>query len=181
MEPQEAQELQEQHEHAAHDRSLRPVSFTISVLAVLVAIVTVLGHRAHTHAVLAQTRASDEWNFYQAHKIRQYDTQLTVDMLSALPARDPAAAGKLVATYQAHLKKWNQELVDSQKAAQTEEDEVEKAERRADRFDFGEALLEIGLVIASITLLTRQRSYWLLGIGFGVAGLLATALGFLAR
>jgi hypothetical protein len=181
MEPQEAQELQEQHEHAAHDRGLRPVSFTISVLAVLVAIVTVLGHRAHTHAVLAQTRASDDWNFYQAHKIRQYDTQLTVDLLSAVPARDPAAANQLVQTYQAHLKKWNQELVDSQNEAKKEQTEVEHAERRADRFDFGEALLEIGLVIASITLLTRQRGYWLLGIGFGIAGLIAAALGFVVR
>lgn len=181
MEPQEAQELEEQHEHAAHDRSLRPVSFTISVLAVLVAIVTVLGHRAHTQAVLAQTRASDNWNFYQAHKIRQYDTQLTVDMLSALPARDPAATNQLLESYKAHLKKWNQDLIDSQNQAQKEQDEVEKAERRADRFDFGEALLEIGLVIASITLLTRQRSYWLLGMGFGAAGLIATGLGFLVR
>jgi hypothetical protein len=181
MEPTEAQELQEQHEQASHDRSLRPVSFTISVLAVLVAIVTVLGHRAHTHAVLAQTRASDQWNFYQAHKIRQYDTQLTVDLLSALPARDPAANGKLIAGYQAHLKKWNQELIDSQSAAEAQEKEVQQAERRADRFDFGEALLEIGLVIASITLLTRQRGYWLLGIGFGAAGIIAAALGFILR
>lgn len=181
MEPQEAQELQEQHEHAAGDRSLRPVSFTISVLAVLVAIVTVLGHRAHTQAVLAQTRASDDWNFYQAHKIRQYDTQLTVDLLSALPARDPAAANQLLESYRAHLKKWNQDLIDSQNEATKEQTRVEQAERRADRFDFGEALLEIGLVITSITLLTRQRSYWLLGMGFGAAGLIATALGFLVR
>jgi hypothetical protein len=181
MEPQEAQELQEQHEHAAYDRTLRPVSFTISVLAVLVAIVTVLGHRAHTQAVLAQTRASDEWNFYQAHKIRQYDTQLTVDLLSALPARDPAAAGQLVEGYQAHLKKRNRDLIDSQNAAQVDENDVRQAERRADRFDFGEALLEIGLVITSITLLTRQRSYWLLGMGFGAGGLVAAALGFVVR
>ncbi|HTV81221.1 MAG TPA: DUF4337 domain-containing protein [Acidobacteriaceae bacterium] len=153
----------------------------MSVLAVLVAIVTVLGHRAHTQAVLAQTRASDQWNFYQAHKIRQYDTRLTVDLLSALPVRDPAAASKLLAGYQAHLKKWNQELIDSQNAAQTEESEVRQAERRADRFDFGEALLEIGLVITSITLLTRQRSYWLLGMGFGAAGIVAAALGFVVR
>lgn len=181
MEPQEAQELEEQHEHASHDRSLRPVSFTISVLAVLVAIVTVLGHRAHTHAVLAQTRASDDWNFYQAHKIRQYDTQLTVDMLSALPARDSASAARLVAGYQAHLKKWNQELIESQNEAKQEQTEVEHAERRADRFDFGEALLEIGLVITSITLLTRQRSYWYIGMAFGLIGVLAAALGFTIR
>lgn len=181
MEPTEAQEIQEQHEHAAHDRSLHPVGFTISVLAVLVAIVTVLGHRAHTHAVLYQARASDQWNFYQAHKIRQYNTQLTVDLLTSLPLRDDAAAKKILDGYESHVQKWNQDLIESQNAATALEEEVHRAERRADRFDLGEALLEIGLVIASITLLTRQRGYWYLGMGFGCAGIVAAALGFLVR
>ena len=42
----------------------------------------------------------------------------------------------------------------------------------------GEALLEIGLVIASITLLTRQRGYWFLGMAFGMVGIVAALLGF---
>jgi len=178
MDASEAQELQEQHEHAAHDRSLRPVSFTISVLAVLVAIVTVLGHRSHTEAVLHQARASDDWNFYQSHKIRQYDTELTTELLTELPVKDPAAAAKVLDGYKTHLQKWNQDLNDSEAAARAQEEEVSKSESRAARFDLGEALLEIGLVIASITLLTRQRGYWFFGMAFGLAGLLVAALGF---
>jgi hypothetical protein len=179
MEATEAHELQEQHEHAAGDRSLHPVSFTISVLAVLVAIVTVLGHRSHTEAVLAQARASDQWNFYQARKIRQYDTLLTEDLLATLPARDPAAATKIIDGYKNHLQKWNQDLADGERTATQQEEEVHRFEKRADRFDLGEALLEIGLVIASITLLTRQRGYWYMGICFGIVGLIAASLGFL--
>ena len=53
------------------ESGMRRVSLAISVLAVLVAMVTVLGHRTHTEAVLAQTRAADQWNLYQAKKIRQ--------------------------------------------------------------------------------------------------------------
>lgn len=181
MEPTEAQELQEQHEQAAHDRSLHPVSFTISVLAVLVAVVTVLGHRAHTEAVLSQARASDQWNFYQAHKIRQYDTQLTVDLLSSLPLRDAAGAGRILDGYKSHLEKWNQELTDSQTEAQQLEHEVRSEERHGGWFDLGEALLEIGLVVCSITLLTRQRNYWYLGMSFGAAGIVAAVLGVLVR
>lgn len=179
MEASEAHELQEQHQHAAGDRSLHPISFTISVLAVLVAIVTVLGHRSHTQAVLAQARASDQWNFYQARKIRQYDTLLTEDLLAVLPARDAAAAQKITDGYKSHLQKWNQDLADSERTATEEEEQVHRFERRADRFDLGEALLEIGLVVASITLLTRQRGYWYMGIAFGLAGLIAASLGFL--
>ncbi|MFP5228697.1 MAG: DUF4337 domain-containing protein, partial [Acidobacteriota bacterium] len=164
MEASEAHELQEHNEHAAHEPSLRPVSFTMSVLAVLVAIVTVLGHRTHTEAVLYQNRATDDWNLYQAHKIRQYDTQLITDMLNTLPIRDQGAAQKITDGYKSHLQKWNQDLVESQNTAREDEERVHHAERRANRFDLGEALLEIGVVITSITLLTRQRGYWYLGL-----------------
>jgi hypothetical protein len=58
---------------------------------------------------------------------------------------------------------------------------VNKAERRADRFDLGEALLEIALVVTSITLLARQRAYWYMGMLFGAAGLITAALAFTIR
>ncbi len=181
MDASEAHELEEQHEHAAGDASLRPVSFTISVLAVLVAIVTVMGHRSHTEAVLFQARASDQWSLYQAHKIRQYETQLITDLLATLPIRDQGAANKITDGYKSHVQKWNQDLTETQATALEDEAEVRKSEHRANRFDLGEALLEIGLVITSITLLTRQRNYWYFGMAFGLAGLVVAALGFLAH
>ena len=180
MEANEAQELQEQHEQA-HDPSLRPVSFTMSLLAVLVGVTTVLGHRTHTEAVLEQARASDQWNLYQAKKNRQYDTELTADLLAAIPIRDAAAANKITDSYKSHVQKWNEDLAEEEKQAKELEAGVRKAERHATRFDLGEALLEIGLVIPSITLLTRQRAYWWLGMGFGAAGLLVAAWAFLIR
>ena len=82
----------------------------MSVLAVLVAITTVLGHRTHTEAVLDQARASDQWNLYQAKKNRQYDTELTADLLGALPIRDQATANKVTDGYKSHLQKWNDDL-----------------------------------------------------------------------
>ncbi|HEV2464216.1 MAG TPA: DUF4337 domain-containing protein [Acidobacteriaceae bacterium] len=180
MESNEVQELHEQHEQA-REGSLRRVSFTMSVLAVLVAIVTVLGHRTHTDAMLAQARASDQWNLYQAKKIRQYNTQLTVSMLSALPVGDKAATAKLTAEYKAHLDKWKADLNEEQAKAQEFEADVHKQERHAARFDISEVLLEIALVITSITLLTRIRSYWYLGLAFGVAGCAVTVWAFLIR
>ena len=180
MEANEVQELHEQSEKA-RENSLRAVSFTMSLLAVLVAVVTVLGHRTHTEAVLEQARASDQWNLYQAKKIRQYDTQLTVDLLSALPVQDAATASKITDAYKAHLEKWNDDLNEEQTKATELEHEVRTSERHANRFDLGEALLEIALVITSITLLTRLRAYWYLGMAFGAAGVIIAAWAFLIR
>jgi Domain of unknown function (DUF4337) len=175
MEANEAVELQEHGEHAGHDKSLRPATFTMSILAILVALTTVLGHRTHTEAVLVQTRSSDEWNLYQAKKIRQSDTALAADLLSALSLRDEAAAKKLQENYKAHQEKWNEDLTEEQKKATELESEVALLERRASRFDLGEALLEISLVITSITLLTRKGTFMYLGWFFGILGIICAA------
>src|SRR5271163_1622865 len=102
MEANEAGELQEHAEHGAHEPSMRPVAFSMSVLAVLVAIVTVMGHRTHTEAILMQNRATDQWNLYQSKKIRSSDTALAADLLSVMSVTDSKAAQKIAKTYADH-------------------------------------------------------------------------------
>src|ERR1700750_1262317 len=99
MEANEAHELHEHAAHGAHDPSMRPVAFTMSVLAVLVAVMTVLGHRTHTEAVLDQNKATDKWNEYQAHKIRSNNTALISDLLSVVTVTDKDAASKIAKSY----------------------------------------------------------------------------------
>ncbi|HEX4032418.1 MAG TPA: DUF4337 domain-containing protein [Terracidiphilus sp.] len=181
MEANEAQELQEHAEHGSHESTLRPVAFTMSVLAVLVAVTTVLGHRTHTEAVLTQNRATDQWNYYQAHKIRSNDTELAADLLGVVAVSNRDAADKLAKSYADHQKKWADDLKQAQQKAEAFEADVSRAEARASRFDLAEALLEIGLVITSVTLLTRSRAYWYLGLVFSVAGIASAALAFLVR
>jgi uncharacterized protein YlxW (UPF0749 family) len=175
MEANEAQELQEHAEHGSHESAMRPVAFTMSVLAVLVAVTTVLGHRTHTEAVLDQNKATDQWNEYQAKKIRSYNTGLSADLLNVITIADKTAAQKIAKTYTDHQAKWVDDLKEGQEKAEGLEKKVEQAEARADRFDLSEAMLEIGLVITSVTLLTRARLYWFVGIFFGIVGILSAA------
>ena len=185
MEPNEAQELQEQAEQteeaekAERANSLRPVAFTMSLLAVLVAVTTVLGHRTHTEAVLKQAKASDTWNEYQSKKNRAYDTTLVNDLLSVVTIADKDTAQKIVKGYADHKDKWADDLKEEDKEARALEAEVKGAEVRANFFDFGEALLEIGLVVSSVTLLTRSRIYWYLGIGASIIGVVSVIWGLL--
>jgi hypothetical protein len=171
MEANEAQELQEHAEHGSHESALRPVAFTMSLLAVLVAVTTVLGHRTHTEAVLFQAKASDTWNEYQAKKNRAYDTALVTDLLNVVAISDKDKAQKIAKGYSDHQGKWADDLETEKKQAEAYEDEVKMAERKGVRFDLAEALLEIGLVITSVTLLTRSRIYWYLGMVFSIGGI----------
>ncbi len=68
----ELHEMEEHAEHASHDPSLIPVTFTMAVLAVVLAATSLLGHRAHTEELLFQSKASDAWAYYQAKNIRQH-------------------------------------------------------------------------------------------------------------
>ena len=181
MEANESHELQEHAEHGAHESAMRPVAFTMAVLAVLVAITTVLGHRTHTEAVLDQNKATDQWNEYQAHKIRANDTALAADILGVVTIQDKDAAKKIAKGYADHQAKWVDDLKDDKEKAEAFEAKVEQAEARANRFDLAEALLEIGLVITSVTLLTRKQLYWYMGIVFSLAGIASAASTFFLK
>jgi len=170
MEPTEIKEFADKMKEGG-EAALTQISLAISVLAVLVAMVTVLGHRTHTEAILLQSRSGDQWNQYQAKKIRQEQVSVTVDLLSLQPSSDSAAVQQKLQEYKGHLAKWSDELTEEQEKAKELEAEVDKAERRASRYDLGEALLQISVVLASITLLTRKRGYFFFGLLLGVAGL----------
>jgi hypothetical protein len=180
MEPTEVDEFARQMKEGG-EGGMRRISLAISVLAVLVAMVTVLGHRTHTEAVLMQTRAADQWNLYQAKKIRQGQISAAADLLSLQPSSNDAAVQKKLGEYKAHMQKWNDDLAGEQAKAEDLESEVNRAEQRADRYDLGEALLQIAVVLSSITLLTRQRGYFLLGLALGLGGLLLSASALLIR
>jgi hypothetical protein len=67
------------------------------------------------------------------------------------------------------------------KEATALEHERDLNEHRADRYDSGEVLLEIALVLGSITLMTRKNAYWVLSLVLAGAGAVLAITGFLVR
>lgn len=65
------EELSEQAEHA-HHTGQKGIGLTTAITAVLLAVSTLLGHRAHTEEVLLQTKTNDQWTFYQAKHQRAH-------------------------------------------------------------------------------------------------------------
>ena len=182
MEANEISEFSNQMKEAGEaGESLTNISLAISILAVLVAMVTVLGHRTHTEAVLSQARASDTWNEYQAKRIRSYETGIAMDLLGLQPSADRGAVEKKLEDYKTHVARWSDELKEEQELAKSFEEEVERAEKKARRYDSGEALLQIAVVLCSITLFTRRRLYFFLGLSVGAAGILFASSALLVR
>jgi Domain of unknown function (DUF4337) len=173
-----ADELTELHEHAEHGREhpdLAPVTLTMAVLAVLVAAVSLLGHRTHTEEIILQNKATDQWAFYQAKNMRRHTDELFADLTTVVASKDAAAVASLQEKYRAEADRYKDEQKELDKAARETEKETELVRRRGDRFDLGEVFLEIALVITSIALLTSRRIFWYFGLLMAAAGVLVAA------
>jgi len=172
-------DVEELHEHAAHgaaDDRMAVVTVSMAILAVIVAVVSLEGARIHADMLLAQTRATDEWAQYQAETIRQRSYQVFLDQMTVFTLQNPPHAEELKEKYAKQIDHYTSETKDVRAQATATQDEVSVLERRSNWFDFGEVLLEAGLVISSITLLTGKRAYWYLGLLSGGGGL-AIAIG----
>lgn len=167
----ELQELQEHAEHAAHHPSMAPVSLTMAILAVSVAVVTLLGHRAHTEEVVLQNKSSDQWAYYQAKNIRRHEDEVFADFASVVSTSDAQKAAQLREKYQSEADKYRDQQKDIDAEARKLEEETDHERRRADRFDLAEVFLEVGLVVTSITLLSGRRIFWHAGMVLGVVGI----------
>src|ERR1700728_3688744 len=167
-----SEELNELHEHAERARenpNLAPVTLTMAVLAVLVATVSLLGHRTHTEEIILQNKVTDQWAFYQAKNIRRHNDEMFADLTTLIATKDADAATKLQEKYRGGADRYKEEQKDLEKEGHATENETKLTRRKADRFDLGEVFLEIALVITSITLLSGRRIFWHLGLFMAAA------------
>ena len=158
------------------------VGVYIGVLAVLLAICSVGGANAAKDATRANIEATNTWAFYQAKNIRRTSTNLAADELelfvSAQPGM-PAPARQAIATkvkqYRAEIERLTkdpekgegvEQLFQKAKAIEAERD---VALRKDPYFDWSQALLQIGIVLASVHLIIGNMM--LLGLSGGLAAL----------
>ena len=164
-------EVMEAHEAPeSHDDNplMLPVAVTLSILAVLVAIATLLGHRASTEEIILQTKASDQWAYYQAKSIRRYESDIARDLLKM---QSGEAASRAAEKYAASAERYDKEGDEIQAEARKLESESIFKGRQALRLHFGEIFLEIGIVFASLAILTKRTTIWLASLVTAAIGI----------
>jgi hypothetical protein len=165
-------EIEVKPEHAA-DPDTRRVGILVGVVGILLSVVTIASHRAHTQAVIHRTESNDAWAYYQAKKIREYTSEVALTLVHALSsdsAKTEASAQKL----EAARAKYASDAEKIQEDARAKDHETNVEERRALRFDIGEGFLELGLVLCSLYFLARKSFFPIFGL---LAGAIGTAMG----
>jgi Domain of unknown function (DUF4337) len=169
--------------HTGHDHSGdafgQRVGVAVGVIGIILAVVTIGSHRAHTQAVINRTEENDQWSFYQAKKIRQQMLIVGSDLAQALGSDQSRVQG-VVDKYTQQIKHYADETKDIDQEARAKHAETEREEGRAIRLDLGEGFLELGLVLSSLYFLSKRRFFPVLGIISAVMGTVLGVVGFLA-
>ncbi len=169
-------EIEVKPEHA-EDPNTRRVGILVGVVGILLSVVTIASHRAHTEAVIHRTESNDQWTYYQAKKTRENTSDVAIALLQTL-APDAARAEGPLRKLSAAREHYAEDAKGIKEAAQAKDQETEREERRALRFDIGEGLLELGLVLCSLYFLARKAFFPIFGILASLAGTLMGIWGF---
>jgi len=174
-------EVMEGHEAHGSEPWTLPVAVTLAILAVLVAMATLLGHRSSTEELLLQTQESDQWAFFQAKNIRLHEMQSFADVFAIVTPQDKEKAETLREKYLKEAERYEKEKDEISDKAKELKAEREVVARRGNRFDLAEVILEIALIICSLTLLTKNKLFWFAGMLVGLFGFLTAASAFLVH
>ncbi|MBI4643850.1 MAG: DUF4337 domain-containing protein [Deltaproteobacteria bacterium] len=164
----------------------KKVALTTAIFAVFLAITSLGGNNAMKEMILAQQQASDQWAFYQAkvireHLYRQQKQRLEMDLLEK-EALKPEVKARYEALLQETAKeaaRYGLEKKDIKKEAEKLEHERDVNRNKDPYFDYAEVLLQIAIVMASISILAHSRSMFGFAIISAILGALLSLNGFL--
>jgi hypothetical protein len=131
----------------------------------------------------AQTRAVDQWSFYQAKSTKQNLAEASLDQLRLLRLTNtnPATVAEIdkhITDGQAQVARYEKEKADVKAQAEGFEHEYDRLNMHDDQFDLSDAGFSVSIALLGVTALTRKR--WLLGFAavFFMIGLIFGLAGF---
>jgi hypothetical protein len=172
----------ELHEHAANSFSRR-VALVTAIYAVVLAIAALGGNHAMKEMLLAQQQSSDQWAFYQAKVIREHlyraqKMRLEADLADRAPAAAREKHDALLKKLDEEEKRYNAEKKDIEKDAKKLEALRDSFQARDPYFLVAEALLQIAIVMSSVSILARSGAIFSFSLVLAVVGVVFTVNGY---
>jgi len=181
----------EGHEPKAAQNQNKKIALLIAVIALFLALSETLGKSAQTTGLELNIKASDAWNFFQAKAIRQTALRTAAEAMAVeLTGRpDDASKGtmsKQIDAWNATVKRYESDPKEGdgrkELRAQAERYEHDRdiAMSRYHNYELGSAAYQIGIVLASASVITGMIGLAYGAGAIGIVGLLFTGLGLFA-
>ena len=187
----EAHETTELIEHG-HEKSKNRTALLISCLAMVLAIASLGGSNATKEAAHENILAANTYSFYQAKTIRQQALKIAISDLELKLASDPKMPPQIKELFTKKIEEYQKTIARYESEPETKEGKKEllvKAKgHEAIRdhallqdpwFDYAEGLLQIAIVLLSVSIIGSIPALFLVGGVVGFLGLLSTLNGFL--
>lgn len=162
--------LEQSQEHLMHEaegsseRWVMKVALTAALLAVLAAIAALMAEHHANEAMIHQIQASDQWNYYQAKGIKANLLGTKNELLAGLGKTiDPKDEQK--------LEEYRKQQAEIKAAAEEKEHESQAHLRHHTILSRSLTMLQVGIAISAIAVLTKRRKFWGVAVAFGLAGL----------
>lgn len=162
------------------------LALTTVILAVCATLSTFKGGSYSTKSVISQSQASDEWAYYQAKSIKQYQCEMQADKLSLeMEAMEADRVDKIKPLYQKKIDDYRRSVTryegekgEISKRAKTLEATRDDAQKHSMAFGLAVIFLQIAILLSSIAALMKRQILWLVGSIVGLIGLVYFANGF---
>ena len=163
------------------------VALTTAIFAVLLAITSLGGNNTMKEMLLSQQQASDQWAFYQSKALREhlYKTngrRIEMDLVERGARMSPEARklyGAMRKDMRAEETRYGEEKRQIEEEAKHLEAERDRNLRKDPYFDFAEVLLQISIVMASISILAVSRRIFYFAIVSASLGTILMLNGYL--
>ena len=188
----ETRETSELIEHLGSDKSKNRTALTISFLAMVLAIASLGGSNAMKEATHENILAANAYAFFQAKSIRQTAFKIAVTDLELQLVRDQAMPASTKEIFQKKIDDYKKTIDRYESEPDTREGKKELLNRAKEHektrdhamrqdpwFDYAEGMLQIAIVLLSVSILGSIPSLFIVGSILGLLGLLSTLNGFL--
>lgn len=169
----------------------RLIAVYIAVLAVALSICSVGGGNATKDATARNIEASNAWAFFQAKNIRRNDVRIEIADLELRLATEPGLSEPAKAAIQEKLKQFREQEAHLTSEPETGEGvkalmakgkalEIQRdlAMKKDPYFDYGQALLQIAIVLASVAIITGGFVLLAVSAALAAGGLFSMLNGF---
>jgi hypothetical protein len=187
-----AHESMEHAEHVEHASGQnRKIALLIAVIALFLALSETLGKGAQTEALSRNIEASNLWAFFQAKTIRMTTVRTAAEGLQTEVERntDPgfkAVADKRVDSWQKTAQRYDDEPETNEgrkqlvARAKIAEEKRDTSLAKYHHFEVASAAFQIGIVLASATIITGMVALSFGAVALAVIGIGFTAIGIFA-
>jgi hypothetical protein len=154
------------------------IGLLISVLALFLAVSEMLGKSAQTHGLALNIEASDTWNFYQAKTIRQTVLRATLDNARLANPTPSPDVQKQFSTWQSNIDRLESEpeKAEGRKELLAKAKDIEhhrdEAFEKYHAFETSSLIIQLGIVLASVALLSSAMVFAYAAGILGVLGLI---------